>query len=408
MTIGKVLVAGVKRALGAVEALTYWLLLRVQAQRNVSVSAHGGRCASPCIVLDGLIFQWASRGTGLGVARVWDRLMSEWSASGFANRVVVLDRGGTAPRYPGFEYRRIPTLRTLHSASQRLMIEELCHHERADLFVSTYHTHPLRCRSLLYLHDMTPEVLGWDLRKSTWREKRSAIRHASCYICVSANTARDFRRLFPEETGKPVVVVPPGLDPVFHPSQNEDIRSLVETLDLPRHYFLFTGPRRGYKNAALIFRAAAEFQNRPDLAILCVGGALNLEPEFADLAGTLTVRVARLTDDEMRAAYSGATALLYVSKYEGFGLPILEAMACGCPVITCDNSSQREVAGEAAIYVGDADSDALAEAMRGVLASGLRAELVRRGFARSAASRSSEKADAVARALLSCTSAAER
>jgi hypothetical protein len=71
----------------------------------------------------------------------------------------------------------------------------------------------------------------------------------------------------------------------------------------------------------------------------------------------------QLSDEELSIAYSGAVALVYPSKYEGFGLPVLEAIACGCPVITCPNGAIPEVAGEAALYVNDEDVDGLANAL---------------------------------------------
>jgi glycosyltransferase involved in cell wall biosynthesis len=328
--------------------------------------------------------------------------MSEWSASGFASHVVVLDRGGTAPRYEGFSYRRVPFVRALESATQRLFLEEICRAEGADVFVSTYYTHPLRCRSALLVHDMIPEVLGWDLGDAMWEEKHSAIRHATSYIANSESTASDFRRLCPQETRKPLVVITPGLDPVFYPAPRVEIENLTKTFGLPKHFFLFTGQRHGYKNAQLLFSAAAEFQAQTDMALLCVGGAPALEPEFADLAGDLAVRVASLSDSQMRAAYSGAAALVYVSKYEGFGLPLLEAMACGCPVITCDNSSQKEVAGPAAVYVGDSDPAELAKAMRSVLDPSVRAEMINRGRKRSTEFAWVGRAAAVAEAVRQC------
>ncbi len=71
----------------------------------------------------------------------------------------------------------------------------------------------------------------------------------------------------------------------------------------------------------------------------------------------------QLSDEELKAAYSGAVALVYPSKYEGFGLPILEAIACGCPVIACPNASIPEVSGQAALYVNDEDVDGLTDAL---------------------------------------------
>ncbi len=310
--------------------------------------------------------------------------MGEWSSSGFARHIIVLDRAGTAPRYPGFQYRRVPRLRAFDSRVQRMMLEEVCRTERADVFISTYYTYPSRCRTLLYVHDMIPEVLGWNLDEAHWREKRNAIRHASSYVCVSQNTASDLRRLYPQDLEKPLAVVTHGVDRAFYPENAREIRRIAQVLGLPRHYFVIVGPREAYKNAELVFRAAAKLERTSDLALLCVGGAPVLEPELRELSTALTTRVARLSDPDLRAAYSGASALLYVSKYEGFGLPILEAMACGCPVVTCDNSSQREVAGDAALYVDDGDPDALAEAMHQVLENGCRERLITLGRERSA------------------------
>jgi hypothetical protein len=97
-----------------------------------------------------------------------------------------------------------------------------------------------------------------------------------------------------------------------------------------------------------------------------VGGQPELEPELSALAGDVTVSLLRLSDEQLRAAYSGAIALVYPSLYEGFGLPIVEAMACGCPVITCRVASIPEVAGDAVIYVDPGKPDELASALDAV------------------------------------------
>ena len=107
-----------------------------------------------------------------------------------------------------------------------------------------------------------------------------------------------------------------------------------------------------------------------------------------------------LGDDELRAAYGGAHALVYPSRYEGFGMPVLEAMACGAPVITCRNSSLVEVAGDAAMFVGEEDIDDTRSAIERLGEDDLRADLIARGSRQAAKFSFATMATCVADALL--------
>ncbi|MFN9557782.1 MAG: glycosyltransferase, partial [Dolichospermum sp.] len=139
----------------------------------------------------------------------------------------------------------------------------------------------------------------------------------------------------------------------------------------------------GYKNGILFFQAFAKLATSNGFDIICTGIGGILTPELRTYTLGSAVHLLQLSDKELALAYSGAVTLVYPSKYEGFGMPLLEEMACGCPVITCPNASIPEVTGEAAIYVNDNDVSALANALCDVQKPNIRKALITAGLAQS-------------------------
>jgi len=357
--------------------------------------ARGGALPARPIIVDGCAFQDPRS----GIARVWSRVLAEWATSDFASNVLVIDRGGLAPKHPGFAYAPALPLVAHDIKAERAMLQSLCDRARAQVFVSTLYSYPERTPSLLLTHDFVPEVMGWDLASPVWRDKRGAIRRASGFVCISQNTADDLRRFYPEAAERPARIVRLGVSDDFRPAPAEDVRALREKLDLPDTYYVFVGHRDIHKNAELVFDSLAHLHGLQAFGLLMIGGAPELEPQYRKQAGGTPVRIARLSDAELRAAYTGAAALLFPSRYEGFGLVILEAMACGCPVVTCRNSALPEVAGDAALYVGEDAPEQLAAAMRAVLDPTERERLVAAGLEWSAGFTWSETAAGLAGAL---------
>jgi hypothetical protein len=136
-----------------------------------------------------------------------------------------------------------------------------------------------------------------------------------------------------------------------------------------------------YKNAILFFQAFDLLADKSNYEILCTGGKSTLEDVFLPYICGSRSQVKFLDDADLSTAYSGAIALVYPSKYEGFGLPILEAMQSGCPVIACNNSSIPEVAGNAALYVGETDVTGMRDALLAVQDQAERGRLIESGFA---------------------------
>jgi glycosyltransferase involved in cell wall biosynthesis len=165
------------------------------------------------------------------------------------------------------------------------------------------------------------------------------------------------------------------------------LAALRERYDLPRDQFLLQlgtlEPRKNLATTLEAFRRVAAAA--PDVGLAVVGPDGWGESGFAVPAEleTRVHRLGRVPDEDLPLLYRAATALVYPSLYEGFGLPPLEAMQSGCPVITSETSSLPEVVGDAALLVAPRATDALATAMRRVIEDeGLRAHLSAAGIAR--------------------------
>lgn len=333
--------------------------------------------ARPVVVVDGVFFQFYAT----GIARVWNCLLNQWKADGFAPHLIVLDRGGTMPKFDGVRYRTVAPYDYDNAEADRRMLQRVCDEEGAAAFISTYYTTPVNTPSVFMAHDMIPELFGWDLRSPMWREKHFGIRHASAFVCVSESTRRDLLRFFPELPPEKVYATPLAAAAAFFPRPEAEIAALRAAAGVRRPYFLTVGARGGYKNTILTFRGLGGFKELDQFDLLCAG-QITLEPEYQQWIGAKEARAFNLTDDQLAAAYSGAIALLHPSSYEGFGLPVLEAMACGCPVITTKNGSLAEVAGDAAIYVGADDVAGMTAALSEVQKPEVRQRLIDAGLER--------------------------
>jgi len=197
-----------------------------------------------------------------------------------------------------------------------------------DVFLSTYYQPaPQGAKSIVMCLDFIAErypLIPRFSRDSQW--KYAVIASSDAVIAISQWTADDVKRY----TGKAASVAYPATS--LTRASHSAVQAFKQTYNLPDTYILVVGRRGLYKNVSTLWQALKMINPRP--FVVCVGG----EEEGIENGVRLVLDV-----DELAAAYTGALCLVYPSLYEGFGLPVLEAYACGCPVICGDGGALREI-----------------------------------------------------------------
>jgi glycosyltransferase involved in cell wall biosynthesis len=216
------------------------------------------------------------------------------------------------------------------------------------------------------------------------------VRAADAIIAVSQQTRRDLMARYGTPEAK-IRVIYEGIDDRFAPIGPPALARIRQHYSPERPYLLMVGTLEPRKNHATAMRALARLKQagHPHRLLISGGKGWLFEPVAAlvdELGLTNDVTFAgRVPDADLPALYAGADGLLLPSLYEGFGFPVLEAMACGTPVVCADSSSLPEVAGDAALLVPAKDDEALAAAVERILTEpGLAEELRRRGAVQAA------------------------
>lgn len=246
---------------------------------------------------------------------------------------------------------------------------------RLALFHATHYVLPplLGCPAVVTVHDVIhllyPQFLPNPAARLYARAMISrSVRKARRVIAVSRNTREDLMSRFRVPEGR-IEVVYNGVSPRFRPDLPEgEIARVRSAHGLPGDYALFVGGEKPHKNLGNLLRAFARAPREGALPVaLVLAGPMSKESRgrtealAASLALGERVRVlGTVAEDDLPALYAGARFLVHPALYEGFGLPVVEAMACGTPVLTSATSALREIAGEAAYLVDPLDVEAIA------------------------------------------------
>jgi len=262
---------------------------------------------------------------------------------------------------------------------QQLELPRLLECHGADLLWSPLQTLPVvragrgpggrEIPAVVTVHDLTvvlyPETHRLKVRWSQVPFLDRSLARARRIVAVSEATARDLRFHFPD-TAERIRVVPEGVDPVFRPATEDRVAELRKELGAPGGYLLYVGTLEPRKNVETLLDAWERLHDAredvPPLLLAGGGGWRNrrLRRRLAGLEPHGVRHLGRVEPERLVRLFQGASVFVYPSLYEGFGLPPLEALACGVPVVASTASSLPEVVGDAGVLVPPRDSGALA------------------------------------------------
>lgn len=258
----------------------------------------------------------------------------------------------------------------------------------ADVLHETYYAYkskgPAKVPTVLTVYDMIHErfVNSFPQGDDTIQRKKAAVFRASHIICISENTRRDLLELYDLDPNK-VSVVYLGHDLKFATRESKQC-SIVISQSQP--YLLYVGHRGSYKNFNRFLRAyACSSWLRENFQIICFGGGA-FQPDEIELIKELSIKPGQIKqvsgdDETLVAYYKNAAVFVYPSLYEGFGIPPLEAMGLGCPVVCSNASSIPEVVGDAGEYFDPESIDSIRDSLDKVLQSTeKRSNLIRTGL----------------------------
>lgn len=254
-----------------------------------------------------------------------------------------------------------------------------------------------RSPSIIVVHDLSmfvcPEYLHPKNLAFMTKHLPGSVKKADLIVAVSEASKQTLIEHFDIDPNKVIVAHLAAEPSLYYRRSDEEIADVKAKYGIFGKYMLFVStlePRKNVEGLIAAYRALPAKQ-RAETSLVLVGGrgwqdeGIREAIRQARLAGDKVVLPGYVDTQDMAAMYSGAEAFVFPSHYEGFGLPILEAMSCGTAVITADNSSLPEAGGDAALYIDSRSHEQLVDAMKQVLTDdALREKLVKKGYKQAA------------------------
>lgn len=318
------------------------------------------------IVLDNIIFSLQKSG---GISTLWGELVNKIIKENKA-RSVFLEYGQQEENIvrKKIDISQSQVINKMHGflKIERFSSPKLKNFKKKFIFCSSYYrvSNNRNAINITIVHDFTHEQYHKGLRKRIHtRQKHNAIKKANAIICISENTKKDLLRFFPETDPSKIKIIYNGVANHFYKIEKDlfwiDIKSDLKELEEKR-CILFVGSRVGYKNFDIAVKTFSLLSQ--DYHFVIIGEPLSAKEELfiKKHIGLEAFSVfSRIDNETLNKIYNKSFLLLYPSSYEGFGIPVVESMKTGTPVIAYNATSIPEVAGDAGILIENLDAESI-------------------------------------------------
>lgn len=332
-----------------------------------------------------------------GISRYFYELITRLSARGdvginlfegfHVNEYGLSDYKDNFAMYKGYKIPEIQYIGYTFEIINRILFNKIYAKLDFDIYHPTYYRKDLhefqKAPIVLTVYDMIHELYREHFWNSKWviESKKNSIKSADIIICISENTKKDLIRIYGVPEKKVKVVY---LANSLKPSNIIPLGELKSKYNIKKPYLLYVGDRRAHKNFRFLLEVyAAHFSNSFDL--VCFGGngfdrnELNIVNKFSLFKNVIHVEG---KDNLLASLYKNAFCFVYPSLYEGFGIPLLEAMAMGCPIIASKTSSIPEVLGDAGMLFDPFSGESLVDAVESLKSDSKRNNLIELGLKR--------------------------
>lgn len=347
------------------------------------------------IAIDGIIYTLQATG---GISRIFTEILPRICALDEAVEMTLFTSGllsQQVPTHPRISYLRIPDLTPyLRPATLRPHLEERVKRTwfslrigsgRGKIWHSTYFTRPQTWKGMQVvtvpdmIYERFPDLFTGEGSDRFREQRKQCVLSADAVLCISDATRRDVQEFY-QMDGDRLHVVHLACSDFFRPLTAGD---LAQKGGARPPFFLYVGSRARYKNFQGLLDAYSKWRGRSGVKLLMVGPPWTSEEgrRLSELG--ISGQVELLTDvrdEALCTLYNQASAFVYPSLYEGFGIPLLEAMACGCPVIASRIPSTVEIAGDCCIYFELDRPDSLMDAFDKAVSEGRNSAMGKAGL----------------------------